>query len=275
MAMDSLARQLYVADTDNHVIRRVDMNAGTISIIAGVFLKSGHMGDGASATSAQLRSPYGIDLDATAHLLYVTDTGNHAVRLLDLTSGMLSTVAGVLGSAGRMGDQGPATSAQLQSPYDLAVDPAAQKVYVADTSNHAIRLLDLATGILSTIAGILGSGGRSGDGDPATSAQLYFPYGVTLARAAQQLFVADNWNHAVRRVDLVTGLMTTIAGVLGFYGLAGDGGRADWAQLHSPMGVAVDSNGRMLYVADASNHVVRLVALYNDVRIVPMLNISL
>merc|ERR1712083_1111600 len=103
-------------------------------------------------------------------------------------------------------------------------------------------------------------------GDPGTLAQLYFPYSVTVASTARQLFIADNWNHAVRRLDLNTGLLTTSVGVLGSYGFSGNNGRGDWSQLHSPMSIAVDAEGRQLYVADAHNHAVRRVMLSDDVR---------
>merc|ERR1712232_464119 len=123
-------------------------------------------------------------------------------------------------------------------------------------------------GLLRTVAGILGSGGHGRDGEPATSAQLYFPFSVAMNSQLRKLFIADNWNHAIRLLNLATGTLTTVAGTLGTYGLAGNGGRATWAQLHSPMGLAVDSYHRRVYIADASNHAIRRLAVSNDVRFV-------
>jgi len=246
---------------------RVDLASGTMLRLAGVPSMQGHAGDAAAAASAQLSSPFGLTLNRVGRKLYIADAGNHAVRLLNLVTGKLSTVAGVLGHWGDSGDEGLGIQALLHSPYDVELDVAANQLYVADTNNHAIRKLDLATGILWTVAGILSSPGHEGDGDPGTLAQLYFPYGVTVASTARQLFIADNWNHAVRRLDLDTGLLTTSMGMLGSHGHSGDSGRADWSRLQAPMGITVDTEGRQLFVADAHNHAVRRMMLVNDVRL--------
>jgi hypothetical protein len=155
-------------------------------------------------------------------------------------------------------------------PYGLDIDGIKEQVFVADTGNHAVRVIDLAAGTLSTVAGVLASPGHMGDGEPATSAQLYFPFGVAVNSAARHVYIADNWNHAVRLLNLVTGTLTTVVGKLGMYGRSGDGGRATLAQLHSPMGLAVDASHRRVYISDASNHIVRRLAVANDVRGVPV-----
>lgn len=268
VAVDPVSQHLYIADTGNHAVRRVDLsgNATGITTVVGLISSPGHAGDGAEATSAQLHSPVGLVMDSQGRRLFIADAGNHAVRLLDLASGRLSTVAGTLGARGYVGDDGPATSARLDQPSGLALDPGNQQLYVADTNNHVVRVLNLTSGVISRLAGVPRSGGHSGDGDPALSARLNFPASVAVAPAARQLFIADNFNHAVRQVDLTTGLITVVAGMLGSNGLKGDWGRAGWAQLHSPRGVAVDEHGRRVYIADASNHAVRLAALSNDVR---------
>ncbi|CAK0843315.1 unnamed protein product, partial [Prorocentrum cordatum] len=184
----------------------------------------------------------------------------------------------VLGRPGRAGDGGPAAAALLRSPCGVAVDAAAEVLFnapdpVADTYNHAVRVVDLRSGLLSTLAGVLGAPGTAGDGGPAASARLYYPRGLAVDAGAQRLYVADSWNHAVRALDLRTGLLTTVAGSLGSFGRAttaggttsGDG--RDRELLHAPAGVAVAAGAfeAELFVADAGNHVVRMVALVNNV----------
>lgn len=259
--------RLYIADTGSHVVYSVDLAQQTAFIAAG-----GAPSKFGSPSSGALDMPYGLVVDGSGDLLYIADSGNHVIRLLTVPTGALSTVAGVPGSGGRGGDGGPALRAQLQLPCGIAVEakprrPAASRhLYIADTQNHAVRSLDLDTHILTTVAGVLGSGGREGDGNQATTAQLYFPYSVAVDAPAEQLYIADNWNHAIRLVDLATGLLTTLAGVVGSYGTAGDLGRANQALMHFPQGLLMDTEARRLYVADSGNHAIRLVALSDEVR---------
>eukprot|EP00747_Dinoflagellata_sp_TGD_P169855 gnl/TRDRNA2_/TRDRNA2_199915_c0_seq1.p1 gnl/TRDRNA2_/TRDRNA2_199915_c0~~gnl/TRDRNA2_/TRDRNA2_199915_c0_seq1.p1 ORF type:complete len:242 (+),score=25.32 gnl/TRDRNA2_/TRDRNA2_199915_c0_seq1:3-728(+) len=229
---------------------------------------------------ARLNSPTGLALiehapGSTYHAtLFVADTKNHVVRSIEIPTGpgsglVIATVAGMPGSPGKYGDGGVATSAYLNHPNGLTADAIGQKLYIADAENHAVRLLDLSSGILTTVAGILGSKGWHGDGDPALRAHLYFPYALALGLGnySRLLYIADNWNHAVRVLDLETGRLDTAAGVLGFHGRTGDGGRSILARLHSPMGLATHHGmPGDVYVADTLNHVVRLVSRTSDVR---------
>ena len=163
----------------------------------------------------------------------------------------IQTVAGT-GTGGYSGDGGPATSARLNNPYGVVVD-ADGNLFVADVSNHRVRRIDPG-GQISTVAGT-GTQGYSGDGGPATSAMLSYPYGVAVD-ADGNLFIADTYNHRVRRVD-AGGQISTVAGT-GSFGYAGDGGPAVSARLAYPHGVAVDAAGN-LFIADNNNHRVRRV----------------
>ena len=246
VALDG-AGNVYIADTDNHRIRRVD-TSGTITTIAGDGTR-GFGGDGGPASAAQLNSPRGVALDGAGNV-YIADTDNHRIRRVD-TSGTITTIAGD-GTFGFGGDGGPASAAQLNSPRGVALDGAGN-VYIADTSNHRIRKVD-TSGTITTIAGD-GTFGFGGDGGPASAAQLNFPRGVALDGAGN-VYIADTSNHRIRKVD-TSGTITTIAGD-GTFGFGGDGGPASAAQLTFPEGVALDGAGNV-YIADTSNHRIRKV----------------
>ncbi len=248
VAVDSVGN-LYVADTGNHSVRKVD-RAGVITTVAGTGF-AGYGGDGGPALSASLASPFGVAVDGVGNL-YIADTGNQRVRRVDL-SGNISTVVGT-GSAAFAGDGGPAASAALANPLGVAVDGAGN-VYIADTDNQRVRRVDHSSGDISTVAGT-GSTGFAGDGGPALSASLASPVGIALDGAGN-LYIADSVNQRVRRVDHLTSIISTVAGT-GDWGFAGDGGPGVSAILNYPLGVAVDGTGN-LYIADTGNHRVRKV----------------
>jgi len=241
------AGNLYIADNDNHRIRKVDAN-GIITTVAGNG-SSGFSGDEGPATNARLYWPYGVAVDSAGNL-YIADTYNYRIRKVD-DSGIITTVAGN-GSYGFSGDGGPATEAQLRNPEGIAVDSAGN-LYIVDDWNSSIRKVDTG-GIITTVAGD-GSYGFSGDGGPATEAQLYLPWAMAVDSAGN-LYIADTRNQRIRKVD-ASGLITTVAGD-GSYGFSGDGGPATEAQLAYPYGVAVDSAGN-LYIADTRNQRIRKV----------------
>jgi sugar lactone lactonase YvrE len=247
---------LYIADTGNHRVRRVD-TAGIITTIAGTG-SPGFAGDGGPAALAQLNQPTAVVADGNAKL-YVADTGNHRVRTISLGGGPIATVAGT-GAAGFSGDGGPGTGAQLNAPSGLAYDAEGKALYIADTNNNRVRLVE-QSGVIATVAGT-GVPGFSGDGGPAAQAQLNAPvgieYDVIAGDANRDLYVADTANHRVRKIDLVGGRISTVVGS-GAAGFAGDGGQAGAASLNAPRGVALDANGN-LFVADTFNERVRRVA---------------
>ncbi len=179
--------------------------AGTIATFAGNGTK-GFSGDGGPASAAQLSDPNGIARGPDG-ALYICDTTNHRIRKVT-RDGRITTVAGN-GAKGFAGDGGPALEAKLNEPYEVRFDPAGNVCWVERLS-HSIRKLDLKTGRISTLAGT-GVAGYSGDGGPATSAQLNEPHSLAFDRAGH-LYIADVKNHRVRKVDAKTGLITTILG---------------------------------------------------------------
>jgi sugar lactone lactonase YvrE len=246
VAVDA-AGNLFIADTGGNRIRKVTP-AGVISTVAGdgTF---GFRGDGGAATSAQLRNPFSVEADAAGNL-FIADYNNNRIRKVTPV-GMISTVGG--GGTFGSGDGGPATSAQLSSPASVAVD-AAGNLLIADSENHCIRKVTPA-GVISTMAGIYGTWGYGGDGDPANSAQLNSPQGIAVD-ATGNVFIADSENNRVRKVT-PAGVISTVAGN-GTFGFSGDGGPATSALLSSPASVVADTAGNLL-VADNRNNRIRKV----------------
>jgi sugar lactone lactonase YvrE len=244
VAVDN-AGNVYIADTYNYRIRKIN-SSGIISTIAGNGTAT-FSGDGGPSVSAAVNAPSGVTVDAAGNI-YIADAGNYRVRKIN-SSGIISTVAGN-GSAGFSGDGGPAVKASFSTTYSVAVDPAGN-IYISDIYNTRIRKVNTA-GIVSTIGGN-GSYGFSGDGGPATNAQISNPYGITVD-AAGEVYIADTYNNRVRFIN-TSGIMSTIAGT-GVGGFSGDGGAPTSAQLFDPYGVTVDAKGNV-YVADINNQRVR------------------
>ncbi len=245
------AGNLFIVDQYNHRIRRVDGVTGVITTVAGNG-SSSYGGDGGAAVSASLAWPTGVAVDGAGNL-FIADQGNRRIRRVDGVTGVISTVAGN-GTSGYSGDGGAATSAGLDAPYDVVVD-AGGNLLISDYYHHRIRRVDGATGVITTVAGD-GNSSYGGDGGAATAASLYFPTGLALD-AAGNLFIADHFNHRIRRMDGATGVITTVAGN-GSNSYGGDGGAATSASLLHPTGVAVDGVG-ILYIADQGNNRVRRV----------------
>jgi len=254
VALDSLGN-IYIADTKNNCIRKVDA-FGNIATVAGKGL-AGYTGDGGPATNAKLNKPRGVFVDASGDI-YIADTDNHRIRKVDAGTQQISTVAGT-GSGGFSGDGGPATSAELKGPEGVFVDESGN-IFIADTDNHCIRKVDAATQEINTVAGIGGSSGFEGDGGPATSAKLNNPRGVFVDTSGD-IYIADTDNHRIRKVDAGTQQISTVAGS-GSGGFSGDGGAATSAKLENPEGVYVDSNGN-IFIADTGNHRLRVVSTHD------------
>ena len=237
VAVDS-AGNFYIAEELGNRIRKV--SGGTIATVAGNGT-AGFSGDGGPATSASLGNPYGVAVDS-AGSLYIADTFNNRIRRV--SGGTITTVAGN-GTPGYSGDGGPAISAELNQPFGIAVDSAGN-LYIADSQNNVIR--KVSDGTITTVAGN-GTAGFSGDGGPARSASLYSPYAVAIDSAGN-LFIADAGNWRIREVS--GGAIATVAGGGNHLG---DGGPATGASFSSPWGVAVDSAGNNLYIADFFNRI--------------------
>jgi sugar lactone lactonase YvrE len=243
VAVDA-AGNLYIADCANQRIRKV--SNGIITTVVGGGWGPG-IGDGGPATSALLSSPFGVAVDSAGNL-YIADLGDNLVR--EVSNGIITTVAGN-GTAGYSGDNGVATSAELNFPQAVAVD-AAGNLYIADYGNERIR--KVSNGLITTVAGS-GTWGFSGDGGAATSAKLFAPIGIAVD-AAGNLYIADSGNNRIREVS--NGIITTVAGN-GALGFSGDNGPAATAMLNDATGVAVDRAGN-LYIADVANNRVRKVS---------------
>jgi len=252
--------ELFIADSNNHVIRRVDAANRTITTVVGNnSLGGGFSGDFGPATAATLDTPNGVALAPDGDLI-VADSQNHRVRRVDRETNTIITIAGS-GRAGFTGDGGPATAASLHTPSAVAVAGNGD-VYIADTLNYRVRMIDHATGFIHTIAGTGSPGDPAavGDGGPAAAASLNMPSDVALAPNGD-VYIADMHHQRVRRIDATTRVITTVAGN-GRWGHTGDDGPAVDATLAGPAGIAVvpDSAGRItLFIADYYNGHVRAV----------------
>jgi sugar lactone lactonase YvrE len=222
-------------------ITRVDRATGIVSRFAGIDANS-YNGDG-PALERYLGGPRGLTVDPAGRVVF-TEYTNSDVR--QVVNGHLSLVAGT-GSYSLFGGDGrQARSAYLARPNDVVVD-AQNRILVADTKNHAIRRID-TNGVITTIAGTGATPGYSGDGGPATAAQLRRPESLAVD-ATGNVFIADTDNDVIRRVDAATGIITTVAGT-GVKGFDGDGGAATTAAIHRPFGLAIDAIGRVLFVQE-------------------------
>jgi hypothetical protein len=235
----------YVAEYYGHRIRKID-EYGIITTVAGIGI-AGYSGDGGPAAQAQLGFPGGLTVDFLGNL-YVADEDNNVVRKIS-AEGIISTVAGT-GEGGQELDGGLATQARLSCPSALALDNLGD-LYIADRCDDRVRKVD-RHGIITTVAG-KGVEGYSGDGGPATEAELYEPRGVAIDAAAN-LYIADAYNYRIRRVD-TNGMISTIAGT-GEFGYTGDGGPAVLATIGGLHGLSLDTLGN-LYFTDSYHGVIR------------------
>ena len=299
---------LYISDGRNHTIRRIDKDTGVITTVAGCG-RQGYSGDGGPATEATLNNLYSLQVDRNGDI-YIVDRLNAAIRKVDAATGIITTVAGT-GIPGYSGDGGLGVEAQLREPNDCFLDGQGG-LLIADIQDQRIRRLDLQTGIITTFAGD-GEKRRAGDGLPAIQASIMGARAVCMDRQGNtyiceregngvrkvdadgimstfagtgapgyrgdggpaleatwgapkaircdrqdNVIVVDTENHAIRRIDAATGIVTTIAG--GRQGGGGDGGPATAAELDRPHGCGIDPHGH-LYIADGINHRVRVVRM--------------
>jgi len=302
VAVDSHGN-VYVADSENHVIRKIERATGMISTVAGMpaesqgaedslnrsgtqvadedpFSDSGqeseqqsyvqqsdlsgtvryvmtgtasrqrYAGDSGLAVAACLNFPTAVVVDTVGNL-YIADTMNHRVRMVDAVTGVITTLAGT-GQARFSGDGGPAAQAALNEPSALVMGDDDRRLYIADQSNHRVRMIDLRTGVIQTVAGT-GAAAYDGDGKPGIATALAGPSGLALAN--DQLYIADTFNGRVRSLHLSTGLISTVAGDGGSYRYE-SALDASSASLARPTGIAIDRQGR-LFLTDSDNHLIR------------------
>jgi DNA-binding beta-propeller fold protein YncE len=294
---------VYVADSENHVIRKIDRATGVISTVAGMpahededftepqntaqkvteedplgddglaearrssytqhtdlsgtvrywangtSSKKRYEGDGGPALSARLNFPNAVAVGREGNV-YIADTMNHRVRMVEAATGVISTLAGT-GQARFSGDGGPAHQATLNEPAALIVDEK-HRLYIADQSNHRIRVVDLNTGLIQTVAGT-GVATYDGDGKPAVDAALAGPGGLTLAD--DRLYIADTFNGRIRCVQLSSGLISTVAGDGSAYRYESPSDPPS-PSLSRPTGIAIDQNGHLV-LTDSDNHLIR------------------
>ena len=239
---------LYIVERDNHTVRRVDATTGIISTVAGTG-EAGFSGDGGPATTAQLRQPHSIAFDPQGRLL-ICDIGNHRIRRVDPTTGIIETWAGT-GEQAPTPDGAPLAGTPLNGPRAMALDPNGN-LYLALREGNAIYRIDLAAQTIHHVAGT-GERGHTGDGGPAARAALGGPKG--LAYDTGRLYIADTENHAIRLIDLESGVISTVLGD----GERGDGPDGDprRCRLARPHGGFVNAEGGLL-VGDSEAHRIRL-----------------
>ena len=253
IAVYSTSGHVYIADTFNHRIRMVNGTTGIITTVAGTG-GYGYSGQGGPATFALLNRPSGVCLDSQGNM-YISDTGNFRLRMVSKMTGLITTIAGT-GKGGFSGDLGQAASAAISRTLRSIVDTSTGVIYIADSDNHRIRTIVPSTGIISTVAGN-GLAGYSGDGGPATAAQLYAPSALSLDSKGN-LYVADTNNNCIRMVIKSSGVIVTVAGVGNTAaGYGGDGGPAATSQLSRPSGIIVDTKSGTIYISDTYNSRVR------------------
>ncbi len=219
----------------------------TISTFAGTGVKGGS-GDGGPATAAQIDNPFGVVRGPDGAIWFCEYTGQRIRRVAP--DGTISTIAGT-GAKGYSGDGGPALQATFNLPHELRFD-AAGDLYIVDMTNHAVRKIDLKTKIITTIAGN-GLPGYSGDGGPAKNAQFKQPHSIQFGPEGD-LYVCDIGNHAIRRIDLKTGTISTFAGT-GKPGPTPDGAKIAGTPLKGPRSLDFDKNGNLWLATREGNQV--------------------
>lgn len=302
VALDSHG-SVYIADSENHVVRKIDRATGVISTVAGtpvyedVHVAMHHNpspevteedpladdgvaearrssytqhtdlsgtvrywanetssimrygGDGGPAPNARLNFPNAVAVGREGNI-YIADTMNHRVRVVEASTGLISTLAGT-GQARFSGDGGPAHQAALNEPAALIIDEN-NRLYIADQSNHRIRMVDMHTGLIQTVAGT-GVAAYDGDGKLAVHAALAGPGGLALA--GDRLYIADTFNSRIRCVQLVSGVIATVAGDGATYRYESPSDPPS-PSLSRPTGIVIDSHGNLI-LTDSDNHLIR------------------
>ena len=254
---------VYFSEGGNNMVREINSRTGNVLKIAGNGT-GGFSGDGGPAGKAQFNGPTGIAVNDTGNI-FISDEYNNRIREVNALTNTVTTIAGN-GKGGFSGDGGRAVTAELYYPVDVAIAKNGD-IYVADMINDRIRKISAGNGHIRTIAGngfnsTNWGGGFSGDGGPATLAELNQPQGIALDGSDSNLYIADTWNLRIRKVDLTKGIITTIAGN-GNWGYSGDAGPASAATITAPTSVRLDAFGN-IYFADFYNNSVRQINVWDS-----------
>ena len=244
------AGDIFFTDLGNFRIRKINAATGIITTIAGTGT-GGYTGDGILATDAEIYFPYGLFADNAGNC-YFADRSNNRIRKIDAISGIINTVAGN-GMVGFSGDGGQATNAKVNYPENVYIDRLGNMYITADSR---IRKVSASTGIISTIAGT-GTSGYLGDGGLATNAQIDGAAAGMIADSIGNLFFADRGNNAIRKINAITHIITTVAGT-GVAGYTGDSGMATLARIYGPIGLSLDRFNNII-ISDNTNNVIRKV----------------
>ncbi len=266
VAVDS-AGNVYISDKNNHRIRKITASTGVITTIAGTG-SAGYSGDGGPATAADIENPSGINLDSNGNVYFGDFTAYNVVRKVTVSTGIISTVAGVAGTSGGFsGDNMQATSAQMSNPHDVVLDSNGN-LYICDLGNNRVRKVDVSTGVVSTVVGS-GTASSTGDGAAATAATINGPVFIRFDSAGNY-YLSECSGNRIRKVVTVStdiptaapslsphsiSVISTIAGT-GSAGYSGDGGLATAATMNNLRQLATDSSGNV-YVSDYGNNRVR------------------
>jgi sugar lactone lactonase YvrE len=254
---------LFITDFGNQVIREVDARSGIIHTVAGNG-QNGFSGDGGLATEASMSNAFHIVADREGNL-YISDLSNNRIRRIDHFTGIITTIAGT-GVAGFNGD-GKAINCQLTGPFGINIDKKGNLIF-SDQFGLCIRKLDLRTGMLTTIAGNSLIRGFAGDGGPATQASFNFIWHVAMDENSGDIYVNDEFNYRIRKIDAHSGIISTVAGN-GIKGNSGMGGPAALASFTEPVGVAIDQDGNVfitdqvlmqIYRVDRKTGLINLIA---------------
>ena len=233
------------------LLAAVSLSAASVSTFAGNGQK-GYSGDGGPATEAKMDNPFGVVRGPDGAIWYCEYTGQR-IRRVD-KDGKITLIAGT-GKVGYSGDGGPATAATFNLPHELRFGPKRGNLFIVDMMNHAVRKIDVKTGVITTVVGT-GKPGYSGDGGPADQAQLKGPRSIDFD-AAGNLWVCTREGNQVFKLDLKADKITHIAGN-GKKGFTGNGGPAKLATLSGPKGVAIDAEGNA-WLVDTESHSIRRV----------------
>jgi DNA-binding beta-propeller fold protein YncE len=247
IVIDSAGVYAYICNSGNHKVYKVTLSDGTVAVLAGDGTNATTDGTG---TGAQFSKPFGICIDSTDTNLYVTEYTGHVVRKIVISSGVVTTLAGGAGATGTTDDTG--TAARFNAPYGIAITPNGLNLIVCDYTNHRIRQIVISSGVVTTLAG----DGTGADVDgTGTEAQFYNPISIAIEPLGVYAYIGTRTGYHIRKMNLSSGEVTTIAGAGTATSRQGYNQRAG---INYPVGLALDSAGEYLYIAQSQSRILRM-----------------